>query len=233
MGLDVAWAERWVRRTADVVAAAKDELTELDRQIGDGDHGENLNRGFQAVVAKLDEPGAAERAEVGDVLMLVATTLMSKVGGASGPLYGTAFLRAAKRSARPSVDESGVVVLLDAALEGVTSRGKAQVGEKTMVDALAPAVEAATAAADAGQDPVAVLRAAADAADAGAAATVPLVATKGRASYLGERSAGHEDPGARSTALLLRAALDAALDGAADGAADAADAADGAGGDPA
>ncbi|MFE6969718.1 dihydroxyacetone kinase subunit DhaL [Isoptericola sp. NPDC057653] len=211
MGLDVAWAERWVRRTADVVAAAKDELTELDRQIGDGDHGENLNRGFQAVVAKLDEPGAAERADVGDVLMLVATTLMSKVGGASGPLYGTAFLRAAKRSARPSVDGSGVVVLLDAALEGVTSRGKAQVGEKTMVDALAPAVEAATAAADAGQDPVAVLRAAADAADAGATATIPLVATKGRASYLGERSAGHEDPGARSTALLLRAALDAAL----------------------
>ncbi|MFE7406743.1 dihydroxyacetone kinase subunit DhaL [Isoptericola sp. NPDC057559] len=215
MGLDVAWAERWVRRTADVVAAAKDELTELDRQIGDGDHGENLNRGFQAVVAKLDEPGAAERADVGDVLMLVATTLMSKVGGASGPLYGTAFLRAAKRSARPSVDGSGVVVLLDAALEGVTSRGKAQVGEKTMVDALAPAVEAATAAADAGQDPVVVLRAAADAADAGATATIPLVATKGRASYLGERSAGHEDPGARSTALLLRAALDAALDGAA------------------
>ncbi|MFC8600206.1 dihydroxyacetone kinase subunit DhaL [Isoptericola sp. NPDC057191] len=213
MGLDVAWAERWVRRTADVVAGAKDELTELDRQIGDGDHGENLNRGFQAVVAKLDEPGTAERADVGDVLMLVATTLMSKVGGASGPLYGTAFLRAAKRSARPSVDESGVVVLLEAALEGVTSRGKAQVGEKTMVDALAPAVEAATAAADAGQDPVGVLRAAADAADAGALATVPLVATKGRASYLGERSAGHQDPGARSTALLLRAALDAALDG--------------------
>ncbi|MGW8566126.1 dihydroxyacetone kinase subunit DhaL [Isoptericola sp. NPDC055881] len=221
MGLDVAWAERWVRRTADVVAGAKDELTELDRQIGDGDHGENLNRGFQAVVAKLDEPGTAERTDVGDVLMLVATTLMSKVGGASGPLYGTAFLRAAKRSARPSVDESGVVVLLEAALEGVTSRGKAQVGEKTMVDALAPAVEAATVAADAGQDPVGVLRAAADAADAGALATVPLVATKGRASYLGERSAGHQDPGARSTALLLRAALDAALDGV-----------DGAGADP-
>jgi dihydroxyacetone kinase-like protein len=221
MGLDVAWAERWVRRTADAVAGAKDELTELDRQIGDGDHGENLHRGFQAVLSKLDEPGTAERADVGDVLMLVATTLMSKVGGASGPLYGTAFLRAAKRSARPSVDESGVVVLLDAALEGVTSRGKAQVGEKTMVDALAPAVEAATAAADAGKDPVEVLRAAADAADAGATGTIPLVATKGRASYLGERSAGHEDPGARSTALLLRAALDAALDGGPDGAAGA------------
>ncbi|MCK9795664.1 dihydroxyacetone kinase subunit DhaL [Isoptericola sp. 4D.3] len=213
MGLDVAWAERWVRRTADVVAEERDHLTELDRQIGDGDHGENLHRGFQAVVAKFDEPAAQERTQVGDVLMLVATTLMSKVGGASGPLYGTAFLRAAKRSARPSVDESGVVVLLEAALEGVTSRGKAKVGEKTMVDALAPAVEAATAAADAGHDPVEVLRAAAKAADAGATGTIPLVATKGRASYLGERSAGHEDPGARSTALLLGAALGAALEG--------------------
>ncbi|MEN5075606.1 dihydroxyacetone kinase subunit DhaL [Isoptericola cucumis] len=213
MGLDVVWAERWVRRTAEVVAEAKDELTELDRQIGDGDHGENLHRGFQAVVAKLDEPDAAERTEVGDVLKLVATTLMSKVGGASGPLYGTAFLRAAKRSARPEVDTSGVVVLLEAALEGVTSRGRAEPGEKTMVDALTPAVEAATAAAAAGQDPVEVLAAAADAAEAGARATVPMVATKGRASYLGERSAGHEDPGARSTAIVLGAARDAALAG--------------------
>ncbi|MCA5893269.1 dihydroxyacetone kinase subunit L [Isoptericola sp. NEAU-Y5] len=212
MGLDVAWAERWVRRTAERIAEAKGELTELDRQIGDGDHGENLHRGFQAVVAKLDESGGAERTEVGDVLMVVATTLMSKVGGASGPLYGTAFLRAAKRSARREVDGSGVVVLLEAALEGVTSRGKAEVGEKTMVDALAPAVEAATAASDAGQDPAGVLRAAAEAAEAGAEATVPLVATKGRASYLGERSAGHMDPGSRSSAIILRAAADTAQD---------------------
>jgi len=210
VGLDARWAERWIRRTAEAVAEAKDELTELDRQIGDGDHGENLHRGFQAVVAKLDEPGAAERPEVGDVLMVVATTLMSKVGGASGPLYGTAFLRAAKRSARREVDGSGVVVLLEAALEGVTSRGKAEVGEKTMVDALSPAVEAATQAMDAGKDPAQVLRAAADAAEAGARATVPLVASKGRASYLGERSAGHEDPGARSTAIVLGAAADTA-----------------------
>ncbi len=213
MGLDAVWAERWARLTAEVVAESKGELTELDRQIGDGDHGENLHRGFQAVVAKLDEPDAAERSEVGDVLKLVATTLMSKVGGASGPLYGTAFLRAAKRSARPEVDGSGVVVLLEAALEGVTSRGRAEPGEKTMVDALTPAVEAATEAVAAGAEPVAVLSAAAEAADAGARATVPMVATKGRASYLGERSAGHEDPGARSTALILGAARDAALAG--------------------
>lgn len=219
MVLDVEWAERWVRRTAESVARARDELTELDRQIGDGDHGENLDRGFRAVIAKLDEPGAPERTEVGDVLKLVATTLMSKVGGASGPLYGTAFLRAAKRSARADVDRSGVVVLLEAALEGVTARGKAEPGEKTMVDALTPAVEAATAAADGGAEPADVLAAAADAADAGARATIPMVATKGRASYLGERSAGHEDPGARSTALILAAARDAALDPAADGAA--------------
>ncbi len=213
MGLDAVWAERWARLTAEVVAESKGELTELDRQIGDGDHGENLHRGFQAVVAKLDEPDAAERSEVGDVLKLVATTLMSKVGGASGPLYGTAFLRAAKRSARPEVDGSGVVVLLEAALEGVTSRGRAEPGEKTMVDALTPAVEAATEAVAAGAEPVAVLSAAAEAADAGARATVPLVAPKGRASSLGERSAGHAAPGARSTALILGAARDAALAG--------------------
>jgi dihydroxyacetone kinase-like protein len=217
MVLDVEWAERWVRRTAASIAEAKGELTELDRQIGDGDHGENMDRGFRAVVAKLDEPGAAERVDVGDVLKLVATTLMSKVGGASGPLYGTAFLRASKRSERADVDPAGVVVLLEAALEGVTARGKAEPGEKTMVDALTPAVEAATAAADAGKGPVEVLAAAAEAAAAGAVATIPMVATKGRASYLGERSAGHEDPGARSTALILAAARDAALDGAASG----------------
>lgn len=217
MVLDVEWAERWVRRTAASIAEAKGELTELDRQIGDGDHGENLDRGFRAVLAKLDEP-APQRTEVGDVLKLVATTLMSKVGGASGPLYGTAFLRAAKRSARSDVDRSGVVVLLEAALEGVTARGKAEAGEKTMVDALTPAVEAATVAADEGKEPVEVLAAAAEAADAGALATVPMVATKGRASYLGERSAGHQDPGARSTAIILAAARDAALDGVRGGA---------------
>lgn len=209
MTLDVAWSERWVRRAAETLTAARADLTELDRQIGDGDHGENMHRGFQAVVAKLDD--GTERTQVGEVLKLVATTLMSSVGGASGPLYGTAFLRASKATERDELDGSSVVAMLEAALEGVTTRGKARTGEKTMVDAWQPAVDAAAGAVQDGGDPVAVLRAAAEAADAGASSTIPLVATKGRASYLGERSAGHEDPGARSTALLLGAALAAAL----------------------
>ncbi len=209
MTLDVAWSERWVRRSAEALSGARVELTELDRQIGDGDHGENMHRGFQAVLAKLDD--GAERTQVGHVLKVVATTLMSSVGGASGPLYGTAFLRAAKVTERDDLDASSVVVMLEAALEGITTRGKATTGEKTMVDAWQPAVDAAARAAQDGADPVTVLQAAAAAADVGATATIPLVATKGRASYLGERSAGHEDPGARSTALLLGAALAAAL----------------------
>lgn len=217
MVLDADWAERWVRRTADAIADAKGELTELDRQIGDGDHGENLDRGFRAVVARLDdvaaEAGSGDERTVGDVLKLVATTLMSTVGGASGPLYGTAYLRAAKVSGRPTIDPPAVVAVLEAALEGVSSRGKATVGEKTMVDAWHAAVEAAESAAGDGGSEVDVLRAAAEAADTAATGTIPLVATKGRASYLGERSAGHEDPGARSTALVLGAAMAAALAG--------------------
>jgi dihydroxyacetone kinase-like protein len=209
MTLDVAWSERWVRRSAEALAGARVELTELDRQIGDGDHGENMHRGFQAVLAKLDD--GTERTQVGQVLKVVATTLMSSVGGASGPLYGTAFLRAAKVTERDDLDASSVVVMLEAALEGIATRGKATTGEKTMVDAWQPAVDAAARVAHDSADPVAVLQAAAEAADVGATATIPLVATKGRASYLGERSAGHEDPGARSTALLLGAALAAAL----------------------
>ncbi|MBD7998877.1 MULTISPECIES: dihydroxyacetone kinase subunit DhaL [Oerskovia] len=209
MTLDVAWAVRWMRDAAAMIVSARDELTELDRQIGDGDHGENLNRGFQAVVAKLDGL-EAEPAQIGDVLKLVATTLMSSVGGASGPLYGTAFLRAAKVTGLAELDSSAVVALLEGALEGITARGKAAPGEKTMVDAWQPAVDAAVAAADSGADPVGVLEAALAAAEAGALATVPLLATKGRASYLGERSIGHQDPGATSTVVILRAAVAAA-----------------------
>lgn len=214
MTLDVTWAIAWVRGTADTVAEHRDELVELDRQIGDGDHGENLTRGFSAVIQRLDaleEPPA----EVGDVLKLVATTLMSTVGGAAGPLYGTAYLRAAKATGVPELDSAGVVALLEGALEGIVVRGKSTTGEKTMVDAWSPAVEAAVAAADAGQDPAGVLAAAADAAERGAEATIPMVATKGRASYLGERSAGHRDPGAESSALVLRAAARAAAEAAA------------------
>jgi dihydroxyacetone kinase-like protein len=209
--LGTGWALAWTRRTAQAVAERREELIELDRQIGDGDHGENLNRGFTAVVAKLDAL-EEQPADVGAVLKLVATTLMSTVGGAAGPLYGTAYLRAAKVTASPELDSAAVVAMLEAGLEGIVARGKAAPGEKTMVDAWTPAVEAAVAAADHGASPAAVLAAAAEAAQAGAVATTPLIATKGRASYLGERSAGHQDPGATSTALILDAAASTAAE---------------------
>ncbi len=204
--LSFAWAEAWIRDAQAVLAEHRMELIDLDRAIGDGDHGENMDRGFKAVVAKLDEGGIAD---VQGVLKVVASTLMSKVGGAAGPLYGTAFLRAAK-ACDGDVDSSGVVALIEGALDGIVSRGKATTGEKTMVDAWTPALEAARAAAESGATPTATLRAAADAAAKGAEATIPLQATKGRASYLGERSIGHQDPGATSTAYILGAAADAA-----------------------
>ena len=206
--LGTDWALDWVRRSAAVVAEHRTELSGLDRAIGDGDHGENLDRGFRAVVAKLDgttpdTPGA--------VLKLVATTLISTVGGASGPLLGTAYLKGAQAAGDArELDAAAVVALLRAARDGVVTRGKAEPGDKTMVDAWTPAVDAAEAALGNGADASAVLAAAADAAAAGAEATIPLVAHKGRASYLGERSAGHLDPGAQSSAYQLRAAADAA-----------------------
>ncbi len=189
--LGVEWALAWINTTAAVVQDKREELTDLDRAIGDGDHGANLDRGFQAVLVKLD---GASPATVGDVLKVVATTLISTVGGASGALYGTAFLRASKQG-DSDVDAAGVVALLQAGADGIVQRGKASVGEKTMVDAWTPALAAGNEAV-AAQD--------------GAVATEPLVATKGRASYLGERSAGHRDPGAQSTAYILRAAADTA-----------------------
>ena len=205
--LDVAWARRFIELAAVSVAEQRVELSELDRLIGDGDHGENLARGFAAVSAAL---ATAEPATVGDVLKLVATTLMSTVGGAAGPLYGTAFLRAAKVTNSETIDSEGVHSLIDAALEGIVARGKANVGDKTMVDAWTPAAAAAGVAAAAGESPAATLRAAADAALVGAMSTDALVALKGRASYLGERSVGHRDPGSASTVLLLDAAARAA-----------------------
>ncbi|MFR9729649.1 dihydroxyacetone kinase subunit DhaL [Saccharopolyspora sp. MS10] len=195
-----------VRAGAAVMAEHRDELINLDRVIGDADHGENMDRGFRAVRVKLDE---VEPETPGAVLKLVATTLISTVGGASGPLYGTAFLRAATAvGAAPELDGPAVAAALRAGLEGVVARGKAVAEDKTMVDALIPAVGAARAGAEEGAGPARVLAVAAEAAHAGAAATEPLVARKGRASYLGERSAGHVDPGARSTALLLSAFAD-------------------------
>ena len=207
MSLDAAWALRWIELAAAQVAEQRDYLVDLDRAIGDGDHGENMDRGFKASVEAL---GQAQPASVAEVLKTVAKTLMSTVGGAAGPLYGTAFLRASKAAGDGELDGAGVAALIAGALEGIQARGKATTGEKTMVDAWTPALEAARAAAEAGSDPVAVLEAAATAAEAGAAATEPMRATKGRASYLGERSIGHLDPGAVSTSLILRAAVRAA-----------------------
>jgi dihydroxyacetone kinase-like protein len=191
-----------IRACAEVIAEHRGELIKLDQAIGDGDHGANMDRGFKAAVQAL--PDGAD-ATPSAVLKAVAMALISKVGGAAGPLYGTAFLRAAMTlDGRDELGGADVADALAAGLEGVVQRGKAEPGDKTMVDALTPAVEAARAAADDGGDPAAVLTAAAEAAAAGAEATVPLVARKGRASYLGERSAGHRDPGATSTELLLR-----------------------------
>ena len=207
MSLDAAWAQRWIELAAADIAEQRDYLVDLDRAIGDGDHGENMDRGFKAALEAL---GQAQPGSVAEVLKTVAKTLMSTVGGAAGPLYGTAFLRASKAAGDGELDGAGVAAVIAGALEGIQARGKATTGEKTMVDAWTPALEAARAAADSGSDPAAVLEAAATAAEAGAAATEPLRATKGRASYLGERSIGHLDPGAVSTSLILRAAARAA-----------------------
>ena len=207
MSLDAAWARRWIVLAAADVAEQRDYLVDLDRAIGDGDHGENMDRGFKAAVEAL---GQAQPASVAEVLKTVAKTLMSTVGGAAGPLYGTAFLRASKAAGDGELDAAGVAAIIEGALGGIQARGKATTGEKTMVDAWTPALDAARAAAESGADAVATLQAAATAAEAGAAATEPLRATKGRASYLGERSIGHLDPGAVSTSLILRAAARAA-----------------------
>ncbi len=203
MALDAAWTRRWIGLVADRIAERKAELTHLDRDIGDGDHGENLDRGFTAVRTRLDDLDAD--ATPGAILKLVATTLISTVGGASGPLYGTAFLKASMAAGDAATLDDALVDVLRAARDGIVARGKAEAGDKTMVDAWTPAVDAAAAAAD----PQAALAAAADAAEEGARATEPLVARKGRASYLGERAIGHRDPGSESTALILRAAADA------------------------
>ncbi|SKB67549.1 dihydroxyacetone kinase DhaL subunit [Arthrobacter sp. 49Tsu3.1M3] len=209
MGLDVGWAVRWLTLSAQAMAEHRVELIELDRPIGDSDHGENMDRGFKAVMDKLAEAPPETPAAA---LKLTAMTLMSKVGGAAGPLYGTAFLRAATALGESSdVDAATLAAALQAARDGIVARGKAESGDKTMVDAWTPAIEAAAAAAGDGDGDVRkVLLAAAEAAEAGAVSTDPMLARKGRASYLGERSIGHRDPGAVSSALILRAAAGAA-----------------------
>jgi dihydroxyacetone kinase-like protein len=207
VGLDIKWALRWIALSAEAMAEHRVELIELDRPIGDSDHGENMDRGFNAVTEKIAE---VLPEKPGPALKLAAMTLISKVGGAAGPLYGTAFLRAAAALGdEPEIDAAALVTALQAARDGIVARGKAEPGDKTMVDAWTPAVDAAAAAAgDGGVRKV--LDAAAEAAEHGAVATEPMIARKGRASYLGERSAGHRDPGAQSSAYILRAAAEAA-----------------------
>jgi phosphoenolpyruvate---glycerone phosphotransferase subunit DhaL len=197
---------RWIEAYAGVVADNKDHLTKLDQAIGDADHGINMNRGMQAAVAKLD---GLEAADAGAVLKTVGMALISSVGGAGGPLYGTLFLQMGMATAgKGQLAPADWGSALDAAVQGVQSRGKAEPGDKTMVDALLPARDAFAAALEEGASFEAALRRSADAAEEGMKSTTPLVARKGRASYLGERSAGHQDPGATSTYLLLETAAD-------------------------
>jgi len=206
--------DAWLRLAASRLHDQAATLTALDQAIGDGDHGTNMDRGFTAIVASLDgarPEGDGELAVGAARLRTAGRTLISTVGGAAGPLYGTALMRAGGAITALPGDSSGRDALLaglDAAIGGIQSLGKGVAGEKTMLDALLPAVVAGRAASEAGGDAGAVTRSMAEAAEAGAGATIPMLATKGRASYLGERSIGHQDPGATSAALLLRALAD-------------------------
>ncbi len=193
----------WVAELSRRVTADKDVLTELDAAIGDGDHGANLTRGFGAVVEAV---GDGQGQEPAALLKRVGMTLVSKVGGASGPLYGTLFLRMAGSAGDGPLDAAAFATALRAGVRGVEERGKAAPGDKTMLDALLPACDALEAAVAAGSSLAEALERAAAAARAGRDATTPMVARKGRASYLGERSAGHPDPGACSSVLLVEAA---------------------------
>ncbi|MDA0563198.1 dihydroxyacetone kinase subunit L [Streptomonospora sp. S1-112] len=205
--MDIELARAWVRAVAVAVEKDRELLSDLDAAIGDGDHGGNLNRGFAAAAEAV---AALQPGSVGEVLVKTGTTLVSKVGGASGPLYGSALRAAGKRLTGESADPGEVAAALAAGLEEVRRLGGAQPGDKTMVDAYAPAVEAFTEAAGRGAALAEAAQAAATAAEDGARATEPLQARKGRASYLGERSKGHEDPGAVSTAMIFRALADTA-----------------------
>jgi dihydroxyacetone kinase-like protein len=196
----------WIHRFAEVVAEHREELTRLDTAVGDADHGTNMDRGMRAAVERVE---AVDGDAISAALKGVGMALVSKVGGAAGPLYGTMFLQMANAAGDASeVDLAGWTQMLEAGLKGVQMRGKAEPGDKTMVDALTPAVEALERAQQDGAELPAALEQSAQAAREGMEKTVPMVARKGRASYLGERSAGHQDPGATSSYLLLQAAVD-------------------------
>ena len=196
----------WVKAFSSIVAENKDALTRLDSAIGDADHGTNMDRGMKAVLAKLD---GVKEDDIGAMLKTVGMTLVSTVGGAAGPLYGTLFLQMGVATAgKRELEPEDWAAALDAAVKGVQMRGKAEPGDKTMVDALIPARDTFSAALAEGASFEEALRRSADAAEEGMLATTPLVAKKGRASYLGERSAGHQDPGATSSHLLLETAAE-------------------------
>lgn len=202
--IDATAVKGWLVTFAQEVADHRELLTQLDSAIGDADHGANLDRGLTAVIAALD---GIERATPGELLKTTGMTLVSTVGGASGPLYGTLFLRMSGSAGdADTLDPSQFAAALRAGLEGVVARGRAQAGDKTMYDALAPACDALDDAIAEGLGLDDALGRAADAAEAGRDATIPMLARKGRASYLGERSVGHQDPGATSTALLVTTA---------------------------
>jgi dihydroxyacetone kinase-like protein len=197
---------KWVQAYGQVIADKENYLTELDSIIGDADHGANMNRGFKAVLAKL--PGVQDK-DIGSILKTVGMTLLSTVGGAGGPLYSTLFIQAGNRlNGKMELTLSDWAEALEAAKDGIVKLGKAQVGDKTMVDALTPAVQTLLDASKDGKTMAEALSMSADAAKKGMESTIPLVARKGRASYLGERSAGHQDPGATSSYLLLETAAE-------------------------
>jgi len=205
--VDIPLTHRWITNVASAVAEQADYLTQLDSAIGDADHGVNMNRGFTAVVAALD---GYEATSVGDVLVRTGTTLVSKVGGASGPLYGTAFRAMGKAlDAGSTVDSRQLAAALRAGLEGLQKLGAAVPGDKTIVDAYAPALDAFEKDVDGGGTLASATAAAAGAAEEGMRATTAMQARKGRASYLGPRSVGHKDPGATSTWLIFRSLAEA------------------------
>ncbi len=200
----------WLAAYANALAVHKDYLTQLDAAIGDADHGINMDRGFQAVVATLAKLAALADGDIGAILKSVGMTLVSTVGGASGPLYGTLFLQmGAATAGKHELTLEDWIAAFESGVEGVMRRGKAVRGDKTMIDCFAPAVDALKTAAAEGAGWQFALRRAEEAGRHGTEATIPLVAKKGRASYLGERSAGHQDPGATSAHLLLAAAVEA------------------------
>ena len=206
MAVDHEMVLAWFAELQRVYAANKQQLTELDSAIGDADHGSNMDRGFSAVKAELEKNPSAS---IGTILKMAATTLIKTVGGASGPLYGTFFLRAGAACAdKPELNAADVVALFRAGIEGVVQRGKASPQDKTMLDSLLPAMAATESGLATGGSIGEILASAANAAEQGMNATIPMQARKGRASYLGARSIGHQDPGATSSYLLIRAAAD-------------------------